>query len=89
MRVSRAVSRVPAIGRYLKRLVPVANYDGILPLNEQQMQEWAVLDTFDWLAPKYDQPQTAETLQRWLTDTGLRDVQVFRSHHLTGRAKKS
>jgi SAM-dependent methyltransferase len=86
--ISRAVSRVPLIGRVLRRLVPVANYEGIFPLTPTQLREWAVLDTFDWFGPRFDQPQTAETLQRWLIGAGLEHVQVARIHHLTGRGSK-
>lgn len=55
--VSRALGRVPGIGRYLRRLVPVANYEGVFPLNETQIREWALLDTFDWLAPATTRPR--------------------------------
>src|SRR5262245_14200600 len=47
--VSKVAGKVPVLGRGLKRLVPVANYVGDLPLNDQQQLEWSLLDTFDWL----------------------------------------
>jgi hypothetical protein len=40
------------------------------------LKEWAVLDTFDMLAPRYDSPQTPATVQRWFTAAGLTDIQV-------------
>lgn len=73
------------VGRGLKRLVPVANYDGILPLSESQHREWSLLDTFDMLAPEYDQPQTPETVRRWLESAGLEQLEVLRAGHLVGR----
>ncbi len=85
--LSGAAAKVPGIGPYLKRLVPVADYAGVYPLSERQRREWAVLDTFDWVGPRYDQPQSPETLRRWLQEAELTDVEVFRSHHLTGRAR--
>lgn len=85
LRVSRFVGRVPLLGRYLTRVVPVANYDGILPLNEKQHLEWSLLDTFDWLAPEYDHPQTAKTVRGWLEHSGFKDIQVLRAGHLVGR----
>jgi len=88
LRASNAVGAIPVVGLQLRRFVPVANYTGILPLSPAQLQEWAVLDTYDWLAPKFDQPQTPETLARWLSDAGLTGVEVFRSDHLTGRGRK-
>jgi SAM-dependent methyltransferase len=86
--LSKAVGRVPIAGRGLRRFIPVANYEGVFGLSDPQLQEWAVLDTFDWLAPKYDQPQTARTLESWLAETGLSEIEVELSHHLTGRARK-
>jgi len=87
--VSQLLGAIPAIGLYLKRLVPVANYTGVYPLNAEQLKEWALLDTFDMLAPKYDHPQpTAGRLRRWLNASGLAHVEVFRAGHLVGRGSK-
>jgi len=88
LKVSNAVGVLPIVGRRLQRLVPVANYAGILPLSSVQLEEWAILDTYDWLAPKYDQPQTAETLRQWCVEAGLSDVTVFKADHLTARGRK-
>jgi len=83
--VSNAVRRIPVIGPYAKRFVPVANYRGVLPLDDRQLREWAVLDTFDWFGPRFDQPQDAPTLRRWLLEAGLEQIDVRRLDHLTGR----
>jgi SAM-dependent methyltransferase len=87
--VSRALSRVPMIGRTLRRVVPVANHEGALPLSPSQLREWALLDTFDWLAPEYDNPQTAPTVRRWLEESGLGDAEVLKAGHLTARGTAS
>lgn len=87
--ISQFLGAIPAFGVYLKRLVPVANYTGIYPLNAEQLKEWALLDTFDMLAPRYDHPEpTAGRLRRWLSAAGLADVEVFRAGHLVGRGNK-
>ncbi|MBM4231685.1 MAG: class I SAM-dependent methyltransferase [Gammaproteobacteria bacterium] len=86
--VSRALARVPVIGALLKRLVPVANYEGLLPLSGSQLEEWAVLDTFDWLSPTFDNPQTAKTVRRWFEQTGMVDIEVLKAGHLVGRARR-
>ncbi len=86
--VSQVLGVVPAIGRLLKRLIPVANYSGVYPLNEQQLKEWALLDTFDMLAPRYDKPQRASRVRDWLNAAGMVDVEVFRDGHLVGRGHK-
>jgi 2-polyprenyl-3-methyl-5-hydroxy-6-metoxy-1,4-benzoquinol methylase len=88
LRFSRLVGSVPLVGSAFKRMVPIANYYGILPLSAQQQNEWSLLDTFDWLSPQYDQPQTAATAQRWMAEAGMNDVEVLRVGHLVARGKK-
>lgn len=86
--VSQSLGRVPLLGRLLKRLVPVADYTGIYPLTDQQLREWALLDTFDMLAPAYDNPQSVATVLRWFDEAKLMDVQVGHWGHLVGRGTK-
>lgn len=86
--MSGALAAVPAIGRVLKRLVPVANYSGVYPLDARQLREWALLDTFDMLAPEYDQPQPAGRVRGWLEAAGLQGVEVLRAGHLVGRGSR-
>jgi hypothetical protein len=83
--ISNAVGGIPLIGRALRRMVPVANYRGVLPLSPTQLREWALLDTFDWFSPAYDNPQTAKTVRLWLERTGLREIEVLKAGHLVGR----
>jgi SAM-dependent methyltransferase len=85
--ISRALGRVPLLGGGLKRLVPVANHVGVLPLTERQHLEWSLLDTFDWLSPEFDHPQTPETVARWLHDAGLEHIEVLTAGHLVGRGR--
>ncbi|MEI7635938.1 MAG: methyltransferase domain-containing protein [Syntrophus sp. (in: bacteria)] len=86
--LSQMIGRIPAVGAMMKRLLPVADYSGILPLNDQQLHEWALLDTFDWLSPEYDNPQTPATVARWLSEAGLADIEVLKAGHLVGRGHK-
>jgi SAM-dependent methyltransferase len=65
LRVSDALRSLPG-GRVWARAVPVANYRGVLPLDDRQRLEWAVLDTFDWLSPRYDRPVTYERIENAL-----------------------
>lgn len=85
--LSSRLAAFPVVGRYFRRLIPVANYEGILPLSKEQHLEWSLLDTFDWLAPAYDQPQTEVTVRTWLLDAGLEEVEVTRVAHLVGRGR--
>lgn len=86
--VSLALGRVPLIGRKLRHVLPVANYEGLLPLTPVQLKEWAVLDTFDMLAPAHDHPQSVATLQAWLLEARLDSVEVFREGLVVGRARQ-
>jgi 2-polyprenyl-3-methyl-5-hydroxy-6-metoxy-1,4-benzoquinol methylase/uncharacterized protein YbaR (Trm112 family) len=85
---SRILGGVPLVGRVLKRIVPVADYTGIFPLSEQQLQEWALLDTFDMLAPAYDSPQTTETAGKLFHEAGFENVEVLHAGHLVARGRK-
>jgi len=67
------------LGRFaehIRGIVPCWNYRGTLPLTEEQIEAWAILDTFDALSPKYDHPQTIETVQSWFEEAKLADIEV-------------
>lgn len=87
--VSLALGRVPWAGKFLSRLIPVANYHGTLPLSKAQLREWAVLDTFDWLSPCYDNPQTLETVRRWMLESGLTGIEIQKLGHLVARGNQA
>lgn len=86
--LSLALGRVPVIGRKARQLLPLSNYEGIHPLNPEQVREWAILDTFDMLSPAHDHPQRPETLRKWFTMAGLKNIEVFRAGHLVARGVK-
>lgn len=83
----RAAGRAPLVGAALKRLVPVADPAASLPLSESLKREWALLDTFDWLSPRHDHPQRADTVARWLREAGLEEPEVLRAGHLVARGR--
>ncbi len=86
--ISDLVAKIPVAGRRLKRLVPVANYRGELLLDDAQLREWALLDTFDWLSPAYDNPQTAAIVKKWMQRAGLQEIEVLKAGHLVARGRK-
>ncbi len=60
------------------------------PLSESLLRDWAVLDTFDMLAPAYDQPQTPETVRRWFEEAGLKEIELGDGiNGVVGRAVKA
>jgi len=86
--LSQWLGRIPIAGGALKRMMPVADYTDIYPLSISQLQEWALLDTFDMLAPEHDNPQTTETVKHWFEQANLTGVEVFHEGHLVGRGCK-
>ena len=86
--ISEFLGGFPILGKYLKRTIPVANYSGILPLNKQQLFEWALLDTFDWLGPEYDNPQDIKTLLNWMNVAGMHNTEVLKVIHIVARGEK-
>lgn len=85
---SQMIGRIPVIGNALKRVIPVADYTGRFPLSKQQLYEWALLDTFDMLAPTYDNPQKAKTVRSWFHHAGMLEIEVGHWGHLVGRGIK-
>lgn len=73
--IDTRIKQIPALGRVLGMLIPCWNY-WYLPLSREQQLEWAVLDTFDALASRYDSPQTLDTVQRWFEEAGLEEIRV-------------
>src|SRR5207253_111536 len=86
--ISLAVGRIPKLGRKLRYALPLCNYEGIFPLSKSHLREWAVLDTFDMFAPRYDQPQTLSTLRDWFEEADMENVDVFRRGIYVGRGTK-
>lgn len=86
--ISKRVKKIPIIGRILQRSLPIADYSGDYPLNDDQLLEWAILDTFDWLAPKHDNPQSPQQVKRMFESNGFRSFEVEHFRHLVGRSSK-
>jgi SAM-dependent methyltransferase len=87
--ISLVTGRIPLIGRKLRYCIPVANHEPDFPLSRVQVKEWAILNTYDMLAPAHDHPQSARSLRDWFDLAGFRRVEVFRKGHLIGRGVKA
>jgi SAM-dependent methyltransferase len=66
--------RVPRLGRLFQFLIPVANYVRDPELTLRQRYQWAILDTFDMLSPRYDQPQREADVVAALTGEQIREI---------------
>jgi 2-polyprenyl-3-methyl-5-hydroxy-6-metoxy-1,4-benzoquinol methylase len=80
----------PPLHPYNQLFVPIKDYRGARPgFTEEQLVEYSILDTFDMLAPEYDQPQTMATMRSWCSQAGLVDVDIQRGGNgLEIRARK-
>lgn len=86
--VSSMLGRLPKIGRKARWMVPVANYEGVLPLSRQQARDWAYLDTLDMWAPAHDYPQDMETMRKWFEAAGFENIEVERPGFVVARGVK-
>lgn len=87
--VAHIINRIPRLGRWLNWRLLIADYRGVYPLAEQHLLEWAILDTFDMLSPRYDFPQTLETVRGWFARAGLEEVEVQYGYNgIEGRGRR-
>jgi 2-polyprenyl-3-methyl-5-hydroxy-6-metoxy-1,4-benzoquinol methylase/uncharacterized protein YbaR (Trm112 family) len=69
--VTSTLFRVPVLGRVFGFVIPVSNLVTNPQLSRQQRYSWALLDTFDMLAPAYDFPQTFDATVETLQASGV------------------
>jgi SAM-dependent methyltransferase len=73
--IDTLIKRIPYLGTYLGAVIPCWNY-WYTDLSPDQKVQWAIMDTFDALAPAYDLPATLDDVRRWFADAGLSDVDI-------------
>jgi SAM-dependent methyltransferase len=86
--VTEILFRVPVVGRAFRFAIPVANYVEQTKLTTSQRYRWAILDTFDMLSPRYDQPQTLGQVERTLREAAMVEIQRLPNAGLNVVAKK-
>ena len=69
------IKRIPILGGYLGAIVPCWNYF-YTDLPAKLKVQWAILDTFDALAPTFDNPVTLDEVQAWFTSAGYQNFEV-------------
>jgi len=78
--------RIPFIGHLLKgKIIPICDYKNQLPLNDAQLLEWSVLDTFNILSPRYLYGYSPQEIESWFVESGLSDIHIT-SPSVTGQA---
>lgn len=70
--------KIPKIGDLIRALIPVPcwNYTG-MGLNDEQIKNWAIMDTFDALGAKYDEPKTLDEVKTMVDCARLESCEVF------------
>lgn len=87
--VAKIVRKIPMIGKALNWRLLIADYSHQIG-DDVTLRDWAYLDTFDMLSPRYDYPQTLRTVRRWGTEAKLEDFEAERCAHgiaIRGRSR--
>ena len=66
--VTSVLFPLPVVGKVVQFVLPVGNYPSQTDLPRSVRYDQAVLDTFDMLAPRYDQPMTADEVRGAIQD---------------------
>ena len=86
--LSTKLMKIPKIGNSLNWRLLIGDYSSY-GLSDALLKEWAYLDTFDMLSPRYDSPQTISTIRRWFVEAGLIDIDVHYGYNgVEGRGRK-
>jgi SAM-dependent methyltransferase len=72
--------RIPVVGYRINWRLMVPDYTPYA-LEPEILKEWAYLDCFDALGPRYDRPQTLRAVEAWCAEAGLWDVEVKRGYN--------
>ena len=89
--VAKIISKIPKIGYRINWRLLIADYSQTIlkGADNKLLKEFAVLDTFDMLSPKYDYPQTLNTFKKWFVEAGLEKINVHYGYNgIEGRGKK-
>lgn len=82
------IRKIPRYGCAINFRLLVADH-GNWGLKGDMLKEWAYLDTFDLLSPRYDSPQTLATVRHWYDEAGFTEVDVANCDQgIVGRGKK-
>jgi uncharacterized protein YbaR (Trm112 family)/ubiquinone/menaquinone biosynthesis C-methylase UbiE len=78
--IARRIRRIPKVGRILNWRLLLGDYSDVIA-DDETLRQWAKLDTFDMLAPRYDKPARAKTLRRWGVESELTSVEVHEGYN--------
>ncbi|GAB1413102.1 MAG: hypothetical protein AMXMBFR31_01630 [Candidatus Desulfobacillus denitrificans] len=73
--IDTIIKRIPLLGNYLGAVIPCWNYF-FTDLEPADKVRWAIMDTFDALAPTYDLPVTRSEVVKWFRSAGYTNFEV-------------
>ena len=76
------IRKIPKIGPMINWALLIADYSR-MGLKGEILKEWAYLDTYDMISPKYDYPQTIKTVRKWFENAGLTNTEVHYGYNGT------
>lgn len=87
--ISKIIHKIPLVGKKINWSLLIGDFRDRYHLSEKLLKEWAILDTFDMLSPRYDQPDTIENIRKWFREANLIDVEVSYGYNgIEGRGTK-
>ncbi|MCX6985036.1 MAG: methyltransferase domain-containing protein [Lentisphaerae bacterium] len=88
--LAKIIRKIPRFGGAINWRLLITDASYSFPnAPDEWHKEYAYLDIFDMLSPRYDKPQTLETFRRWYREAGLTDVDVRYGYCIEGRGVKS
>ena len=89
--IGRLITLLP-MGSKLRKIFPIADpiyfYErrfGKTSMSYKARLQWSLLDTYDWLTPSHDNPQTRQAVSKWAIDADLKEVEIENAGHLVVR----
>lgn len=70
------IGRIPRVGTRINWKLLIADQRESVDLPEHVLRDWAILDTFDMLAPAYDYPQSERDVHRWCSAANLHEARI-------------
>jgi 2-polyprenyl-3-methyl-5-hydroxy-6-metoxy-1,4-benzoquinol methylase/uncharacterized protein YbaR (Trm112 family) len=82
------INRIPLVGTKLHRLIAIGELKR-RNWTPEQMKQIKTMNVFDMLSPKYDNPQSLETVRGWITEQGLQFIKCDLGHNgVNAKARK-
>jgi hypothetical protein len=76
------INRIPVVGMKLHRVIAIGELKR-RDWTPDQMKKIKTMNVFDMLSPKYDNPQSIETVRNWIAEEGLQLLKCKIGHNGT------